>query len=72
MYFFCEMFNSVSVNRLLINLALIVNHRTQDILLKFVMDGLYVRRQAVEIVTLTYLEPCGNAVMFGSSVEMGR
>ena len=37
---FCEMFNSVSVNSLLMNLALmIVNQRTQHILLKIGMDG---------------------------------
>jgi len=36
------------------------------------MDGSYASRQAVEMVTLTYLDPSGNAVMFGSSVEMGR
>ena len=36
------------------------------------MDGSYARREAVEMVTLTYLDPSGNAVMFRSSVKMGR
>ena len=52
---------------------MIVDPRTQDtnISLEFGIDCSYVGRQLVEIATLTYFDPSGNAVkMLGNRIKI--
>ena len=54
---------------------MIVDPRTQDtnISLEFGIDCSYVGRQLVEIATLTYFDPSGNAVkMLGNRIKIRR
>ena len=54
---------------------MIVDSRTQDtnISLEFGIDCSYVGRQLVEIATLTYFDPSGNAVkMLGNRIKIRR